>query len=139
MKILKSSKLSLKRSRRLNKTIACERKRKLRKKIGMNTMNQFHFTDWSILRLRKVKNAIRLLDIMMAARIGFIVDFDFLKQKKTLYNSNLFFNQKNETTQLPFRASFNVELIIFISLSIFLDQFSTSPNSYLTDFKNLND
>jgi hypothetical protein len=89
----------------------------------MNTTNQFHFTDWSILVDKKEKNMIKKNDTNVADNIGLIL---FRKKNKIHWCKS---NHKQLKISLPLTRSFNVKLIIFISVSIFLDQFSTSPNS----------
>ena len=60
-----------------------------KKNKGMNTINQFHFTDWSILVDKKEKNIIKKHETNVADKIGLI-----LYKKKYFYKTRFDFNIK---------------------------------------------
>ena len=60
-----------------------------KKNKGMNTINQFHFTDWSILLDKKEKNIIKKHETNVADKIGLI-----LIKKNIFITKNLDLNIK---------------------------------------------
>jgi hypothetical protein len=81
-------------------------KQKFNRNKGTKTTNQLQRTDWSILAVRNEKNIIDIEEMKRADKIGFMIQL------------------------FSFKMFSKVESTMRMSVSIFLHQFSTSPNSF---------